>query len=409
MYLLGYPMRLSRRRVFLISSLLLIVLLFVHRTQPTLGIHGTPPSPTSIPSALPERMLSGGIWISRDELMELPTEGPAWGQVQAHAWKNWGKPKIRKQKSKHDTLVLAGALYAVRTNDDRMRKKVRDAIMDAIGTEDGGRVLALGWNLLSYVIAADVIDLKTYDSVADRKFRRWLDGVRTKRMSECGSLITCSEKRPNNWGTHALASRIAADLYLGDTKDLERAVTIFQGWLGDPSAYDDFKFRKKAKTWSPEESALLGINPKGATKKGRNVDGVLVDDQRRSGSFTWPPPKENYVYTGLQGAVAAAAMLHRAGYPAFEWSDRALVRAFNWTHDIAKFPTKDKDDRWMAFVMNAYAGTDYPTYLTKDPGRNMAWTAWTHMRGGGSGLPDADEPYTEQDKDKDEDERGAGR
>ena len=43
-------------------------------------------------------------------------------------------------------------------------------------------------------------------------------------------------------------------------------------------------------------------------------DGVLPDDQRRSGGFVWPPTKENYVWEALQGAIAQAVILHRAGF-----------------------------------------------------------------------------------------------
>jgi hypothetical protein len=40
----------------------------------------------------------------------------------------------------------------------------------------------------------------------------------------------------------------------------------------------------------------------------------------------------------LQGALAAAVMLHRAGYDVWNWEDRALFRAFRWLHEVNEFP-----------------------------------------------------------------------
>lgn len=57
--------------------------------------------------------------------------------------------------------------------------------------------------------------------------------------------------------------------------------------------------------------------PPAAHAKGNDLDGVIPDDQRRGGTYTWPPPRENYVWEALQGAVAQAHMLHRRGYPAW--------------------------------------------------------------------------------------------
>jgi len=62
------------------------------------------------------------------------------------------------------------------------------------------------------------------------------------------------------------------------------------------------------------------------TKDGHRIDGVLPDDQRRGGSFGWPAPRENYVWEALQGALAQAVILHRAGYDVWNWEDRALLR-----------------------------------------------------------------------------------
>jgi hypothetical protein len=207
-----------------------------------------------------------------------------------------GTPNIADQNSQHDTNTLAAALVYARTSDASYRAKAAGAIMAAIGTGRGGRTLALGRNLVSYVIAADLIDLQRYDAGIDQQFRSWLAAVRTETL-DGRTLISTHEMRPNNWGTHAGASRVAADLYLGDTADLARAAQVFKGWLGDRSAYAGFKYGDLA--WQARPDAPVGINPKGATKNGQSIDGVLPDDQRRAGGFGWPPQKENYVWEGL--------------------------------------------------------------------------------------------------------------
>jgi hypothetical protein len=114
--------------------------------------------------------------------------------------------------------------------------------------------------------------------------------VRTETL-DGKTLINTHEIRPNNWGTHAGASRVATDLYLGDKADLAKAAQVFKGWLGDRSAYAGFTYGDLA--WQADPSKPVGINPKGATRNGHLIDGVLPDDQRRAGGFSWPPQQEN--------------------------------------------------------------------------------------------------------------------
>ena len=98
--------------------------------------------------------------------------------------------------------------------------------------------LALGRELLAYVIAADLVKLP---ADLDPAFRSWLDAVRREDL-DGRTLVSTHEDRPNNWGTHAGASRIAVALYLGDRADLERAARVFRGWLGDRTSYASFRF-----------------------------------------------------------------------------------------------------------------------------------------------------------------------
>ena len=314
---------------------------------------------------------STGLWISHAELARLPMSGSAWNHLKAVADGNLGTPKIADQNSTHDTSTLAVALVYARTGNNSYRTKAAGAILAALGTERGGRTLALGRNLVSYIIAADLIDLQRYDAGKDRQFRAWLAAARTETL-DGKTLISTHEVRPNNWGTHAGASRVAVDLYLGDTADLARAAQVFAGWLGDRSAYAGFTYGDLS--WQVDPSKPVGINPKGATKNGHSIDGVLPDDQRRAGGFSWPAPKENYVWEALQGAVVQAELLSRAGYDAWNWSDKALWRAFAWEYSVNSFAAQG-DDTWQIYVINHAYGTNFPT-MGGSTGKNMDYTDW---------------------------------
>lgn len=324
--------------------------------------------------ATPAQAAGPSLWLTPAEIAVLPMSGAAWGRVKAAADGALGSPAIADQNSKHDVLTLAVALVYARTGIGAYRAKAANAILSAIGTEAGGRTLALGRNLVSYVIAADLINLKAYNPTGDQRFRAWLSAVRTETL-DGQTLISTQERRPNNWGTHAGASRVAVDRYLGDAVDLARSAAVFRGWLGERSAYAGFKYGDLS--WQADPSKPVGVNPAGATKQGHPIGGVLPDDQRRAGSFSWPPPKENYVYESLQGAVVQAQLLARAGYPAWGWGNRALLRAYVWLHSVCAFPATG-DDTWQPWIVNRAYSTNFPG--GSGIGKNLAWADWMFGR-----------------------------
>jgi len=314
---------------------------------------------------------SVGIWTSAAELAALPTHGEAWESLLEEASEPLGVPDLADTRSATDVRVMARALVYARTGDEVLRDEVVAACMAAIGTEQGGATLALGRGLAAYVIAADLVGLAADD---DAVFRAWLASVRTTDLGG-RTLVSAHEDRPNNWGTHAGASRIAVALYLGDDVELERSAAVFRGWLGDRASHADFSYGNDS--WHPDPDRPVGINPAGTTKDGYPVDGVLADDQRRGGKFAWPPVKEGYVYEGLQGALAQAVMLHRAGHDVWQWQDRALLRAFEWLYNEADYPAEG-DDSWQPYLVNHYYGTAFSSRVPSRAGKNVGWTDWTH-------------------------------
>lgn len=288
-------------------------------------------------------------------------------------------PDLGYQDSPVNVQVLARALVFARTGEKRYRDEVAAACLLAMGTERSGNALSLSKQLLAYVLAADLAGLPDPE---DLRFRNWLQNTLKYRYPSGKTLRSTHETRPNNWGTLAGASRLAAAVYLQDEEEIKRCAEVFKGWLGDRETYAGFRY--KDLSWQAAPGRPVGINPKGSMKQNHSIDGVLPDDQRRSGSFRWPPPKENYVYTALQGAVAQAVLLSRCGYDVWKWQDRALLRAFHWLYQEAEYPAGG-DDMWMVFVINKAYRVNLPGPAPTKTGKNVAFADWTH--GSQSRLP----------------------
>lgn len=320
---------------------------------------------------------AAGLYIDPARLSQLPMAGVAWGGVLASASESTSSPDLSNQDDPTNVRVLAKALVAARTGNAAMRQQVIDAVMASIETENGGRTLALGRELAAYVIAADLVGMPMGDDVT---YRSWLSRVRFETLDGM-TLISTHEKRGNNWGTHAGASRIAASAYLGDQADVDRAARVFKGWLGNRGSYAGFDWGDLC--WQANPSAPVGINPLGSLLQGHPVGGVLPDDQRRSSCFQWPPPKANYVYGALQGVVLQAALLERAGYPdVWTWEQGAVRRAFDWLHQQANYPA-DGDNECLPHIANWAYGTSYPAVTPCAVGKNIAFMDWTHRDGVG--------------------------
>ena len=341
------------------------------------------PSPTPTPAydpdapraALPYR----GIWLAQEELERLPTSGAAWEHLLTAADQPLPGPDIADQDDMSDVYVLAGALVYARTGNQAYREAVIDGIEAAMGTEGNPRktgILAVARNLPGYVIAADLVNLPA-EPDSGPAFRRWLETMRTTTFHGSGgsyTLLDCHATRPNNFGTHCGAARIAIALYLGDDEDLQQAATVFEGWLGNRAAYAGFIYGRV--TWQADPGAPVGINPPGAEIAGYDVGGALPEEMRRAGQFRWPPEKTQYAWEALQGAVVQAELLSRAGYPAWQWEEQALLRAVRFLYDI-EWPAQG-DDQWQPWLINAAYGADFPADSPARPGKNMGWTDWTH-------------------------------
>jgi hypothetical protein len=338
-------------------------------------------SPPAAPAAgrLPARR-TGSVLVTPAEIAARPTAGPAWKALKAVADASLGGADLADEVSDHDVRTLAAALVATRTDSTTHREKATRGIEVAIGTERGGRVLGLARNLVSYVVAADVLDLRRHDPALDERFRTWLDGVRTKTLSDW-SLVSRHETQANNWGTMSGASRVAADAYLGDTADLDRAADVFRGWLGDRRAHRGFEFDSDL-SWQADPSRPVGVNAPGTALGGFSVDGALPDDMRRGCSFRLPPCPTEYAWEAMQGAVVQAHVLHNQGYDAWGWSDLALLRAARFLQRLDALYGgwwATGDDEWQPWLLNHVYGTSFPADAPAHPGKNLGWTDWLYL------------------------------
>ena len=283
----------------------------------------------------PTAAASDYILMSRSQLLSLPTSGAAWSALKARADSSVGTPDIASQDESADQTTLAKSLVFARTGVTSYRTSVIAALKAAIGTESGGRTLAAARNLPGYVLAADFIDLASADASFDSNtFRPWLRRVLTEDLSG-KTLIGTQEDRPNNWGTHAGAARAAIASYLGDSAQLARTAQVFRGWLGDRTAYASFTYGDLS--WQCTSSQPVGIDPP-CLKSGIDIGGAMPDDMRRGGSFQWPPLATGYPWEALQGAVLEAELLRAAGYDAWSWSNKAILRAVRFLYERANWP-----------------------------------------------------------------------
>ena len=321
---------------------------------------------------------NNGIWISSFELETLPTSGASWNNMKAEADQSVCTPVLSNQDDNCNVRVMAQALVFAKLRQETYRTKVVSAITNIVNSGTyNGRSLALGRELGAYVLSADLIDLNTFNPTLDAQFRSKIRELLTTFTSGGPTnLEDCHEQRPNNWGTMCGGSRAAVAAYLGDNAKLARVAQVFKGYLGDRSSYSGFSYGDLS--WQCNPSLPVGINPQGCIKEGHNIDGVMPDDQRRCGSFSWPPCNTGYAWEGQQGILAQAIILSKQGYDVWNWENRAILRAHSWKVNIGNNQAGG-DDTWQPWVVNFYYNTNFLALSPSNPGKNIGWTDWTHQ------------------------------
>jgi hypothetical protein len=344
---------------------------------------------------------STGIWIDRQALMQQPTSGANWQVLLTDAGRSPGSAAIADQDSNHDVYTMAAALVCVRTG--QYCTKARQGVVDAIGTEQGGRWLAVGRNLAGYMIAADLLDLRADGSAGSdgTRFEEWAEGWLTKQLPDN---VTGEPRgfRPFGGSANAAAQEglayAAVAAYLQDEWALQRAWDSFRTAGCDPTAPDReniYLTKSVADGWTHDDVNPCSINPKGSTKvvpagspgagSTRRLDGSLTGDMRRGGTYQWVPGYTQYPWVGLEGFVPAAVILDRAGYPAFQVADQVVLRTHEYLWHLR---SQTGDTRWfdgdrakeLVHLVNVMYGTSFPVNAAVGRGRTVGYTGWTHTR-----------------------------
>ena len=265
----------------------------------------------------------GYILMSRSELLARPMSGSAWANLKSVADGSLGSADACDINSDHHVRTLAAALVYARTGDAAYATKARAGVMAGMASQKDGcsqAVLSLGRQLTAYVLAADFAGLT---GAQDTQFRSWLSAIRTKDIgghSTRTAITLTHEISSNNWGAYAGASRIAADLYLGDSADLAAAARVTRGFLGDRAAYASFdnNLQSDDLSWSCSGSyaSFTPVNPP-CVKNGINIDGGIVSDISRSGGLKWPPGTTavQYQLDSIQALGLQVELLYQNGYP----------------------------------------------------------------------------------------------
>ena len=247
-------------------------------SQASRRLHRPPPPP-------PEpRSPREGLWIAPDELKSLPISGSGWEAMLAIAEGDLDRADVADQDSMHDTNTLACALAAARTGSAELRGKAMDAMTSAIGTEENARWLAIGRNLGAYVIAADVLGVRSgpiYD---------WLAGFLTRTLRDNNT----DEQVPagnwsSGWNASAQMGFVTAALcvYTNDSARLVSSWDGYRRYCGDRTS--PVSEASNSDAWQVTPSDPVGIQDKGATKEGCRLDGAIGNDMSRGGGDICSP------------------------------------------------------------------------------------------------------------------------
>lgn len=307
------------------------------------------PTPTPSPTPPPTPAPNGTDYIGPD-VAGLPTSGSAWTRLLAAANGSWGSSTLTTdQDNRHNIKVLAGALVYARTGDAAMRTKVRNALMATVAAgapRADNAILSMGRQLGGYVMAADYIGLSGADDAA---FRAWLAPLRTNEIGTHGrykSLVGTALDSGHNWGTFALASLIAADIYLDDAAAIERDWAVFRGYV-DRTAYSGFEQYPPTSSgrgsWSCRSVPYTPAN--GGCPGDLTRWGAWPKDVGRGGDYpTLAGDGINYSKEILQGIAVSAELLWQRGYttaysvllPAWSWArDNAIYNRANVSYHVA--------------------------------------------------------------------------
>jgi hypothetical protein len=339
-----------------------------------------------------------------------PEQEQAWDSIIAYAALTEPTCDWVDIENTHDVWTFANALVYAGSGNTSARTKVTLALNQLI-TEfafanpafvpANYSIIGACRNTLSYVLAADTIDLETVDPTLYADFCGWLEEARLR--SDWANNISggdgcknkniagCHDARPNNHGNYCGASAIAIGIYLQNATYLCARMRTFRGFVGDTTYYNGFIFHSND-SWHVDSSNKRGINPAcNGQCSGGELNGSIPDDQRRvadCGLGDYPAAygfTTGYAWETMQGLVMQAHLLSRCGFQSYAWQSSAIDRAIAWLYDIYSYPPNELadcnagaafDDRWVPHITNKVYGTTHPVEYGLNPGKNCGFADW---------------------------------
>jgi hypothetical protein len=363
--------------------------------------------------------VEANIWVSKSDILLLPTSGSAWNKVLVDAAKIGSEPaNISDQDSNHDQYTYAAALACVRVN--QYCNEARAAVLAAIGTENytlteprtpsENQWLPVGRNLAAYTISADLLDLRSGVSSEGDQVYAWLSSFPGRYAT--GGWEFAPFQTGSNANAHMGFVYATVAVYLQDEQMVARSWDAFRTFVCDPGAPDNEPIQKlnygTVYNWSHNDTNPCAINPPNATRivpvglpgagMIMNIDGAVPSDQRRGGPLQWPPLYTWYPWTGFEGTVPAAIVLQRQGYPAYTAGDNAVARAVEYQWWLGQQLGQDPycTDGWpneggyigcwwdydsaeeVKHLFNWIYNKSYPYRAPVGMGRTIGYVDWTH-------------------------------
>jgi hypothetical protein len=310
--------------------------------------------------------------------MALPTSGSGWDAIMARVNNPAGGAYEMGVRDDSNTDVLAYALAGARLDNAGYKAFVADKIQHMMSAgRNLNDVLAMLRNLSAYIISADLIDLKQLNPALDAQFRTWLTTQLTVDYAGGGgggSVVSTQERKPNNFGTHAGADRVAAALYLGDTAELQAAADIWYGWAtGDP-AHLPPGMHWTGTSWQCDPARPAGIDAVGCSRDGLSLNGAVPEDQARCGEFSPTPCATNYIHGATDGMTLAFWLLSHHGFDAWNWGDRAALRQMQWKYSVGQPPYDGY--RWQIPVIESVYGVTLSGNEPSATSTNFGFADW---------------------------------
>ena len=321
--------------------------------------------------------------ISRADLMALPTSGTAWNSVRASADAS-ASPDLCNQDNKADINALAAGIVYARTGDEEYKAKVIDLIGKAMASQKDGcnnAVLAMGRQLGGYVLAAD------FAGYREPVFTDWLAMVVEREVgghSRWHQLRFTAYDSANNWGTFALASVTAVDIFLNRTADIEKDWQTFASYGvsygGQFNKTSDYNEQWSCYSTTSSGKLPVAINPSvmlvnnapvPCIKSGINLDGAPVEDSSRSafGSYS------TYIHESLQGYAVMAQLWNRTGREGWTVNNSQVCRAVQFG-DRAGRTNDSSVSYFVVHMANRFCGLSLPTNTPTSGGRMFGFSDW---------------------------------